>query len=66
MVPNTYNVLYSEENSISVADRDGENKFFIAQPSQLLTFLFRDSQNSVLTLTTDEQGRIIVSEYDIH
>lgn len=65
-LPNTYNVIYSEENSISVADRDGENKSFIAQPAQLLTFLFRDSQNSVLTFTTDDQGRIVVSEYDIH
>lgn len=65
-LPNTYNIIYSEDNSISVADKDGENKFFIAQPSQLLTFLFRDSQSSILTFTTDDQGRIVVSEYDIH
>ncbi len=63
---NTYNIIYSEEGSIFVADRDGENKSFIAQPDKLLTFLFRDSQGSVLTFTTDDQGRIIVSEYDIH
>ena len=65
-LPNTYNIIYSEESSVFVADRDGENKSFIAQPDKLLTFLFRDSQGSVLTFTTDDQGRIIVSEYDIH
>jgi hypothetical protein len=65
-LPNTYNIIYSEEGSIFVADRDGENKSFITNPEKLLTFLFRDSQDSILTFTTDEQGRIIVSEYDIH
>lgn len=65
-LPNTYNIIYSEEGRIFVADRDGENKSFIAQPDKLLTFLFRDSQGSVLTFTSDDQGRIIVSEYDIH
>lgn len=63
---NTYNIIYSEEGSIFVADRDGENKSFITNPDKLLTFLFRDSQGSVLTFTTDEQERIVVSEYDIH
>ncbi len=65
-LPNTYNLIYSEDNSIFVADRDGENKSFIVNPSQMLTFLFRDSQSSVLTFTTDDQGRLVVSEYDIH
>ncbi len=62
----TYNIVYSEGGNIYIADRDGANRCLAVESSSLITLLVRDSQGVIVAFSSDEQNRILVTEYDIH
>ncbi|MBU1119673.1 PEGA domain-containing protein [Patescibacteria group bacterium] len=59
-------ITYLQEGAIYITDVDGDNKVNIAQPDNLLTFLIRNSNNTLLTFTKDEANKLSITELEIH
>jgi len=60
------NITYLQDGIIYIADVDGDNKSYIAKPDNLLTFLIRNSNNTLLTFTKDEENKLSITELEIH
>jgi len=60
------NITYFQEGIIYIADVDGDNKTYITKSENLLTFLIRSSNNTLLTFTNDEAGKLSITELEIH
>jgi len=60
------NITYLHEGIIYISDVDGDNKTYITKPSNLLDFLIRNSNNTLLTFTKDEENKLSITELEIH
>lgn len=60
------NITYLQEDVIYIADVDGDNKSYIKKPDSLLSFLIRNSNNTLLTFTRDEENKLSITELEIH
>lgn len=63
---NALNITYLEDSMIYIADNNGDNKSYITKPTNLLSFLMRDSKNTLLTFTKDESNKLLITEFEIH
>jgi len=60
------NISYLQDEIIYITDVDGDNKSYIAKPSNLLSFLIRNSNNTLLTFTKDEENKFSITQLEIH
>lgn len=60
------NITYLQEDVMYIADVDGDNKSYIKKSDNLLSFLIRNSNNTLLTFTKDEENKLSITELEIH
>jgi hypothetical protein len=60
------NITYLQDGVIYITDVDGDNKSYISKPGNLLSFLIRSSNNTLLTFTKDEENKLSITELEIH
>ena len=59
-------VYYYEDGIIYTSDKDGENKSYITQTNNLLELADKTSNNSLITFTKDETGKLSITGIQIH
>jgi len=59
-------ITYLQDGVIYITNVDGDNKSYIARPGNLLSFLIRSSNNTLLTFTKDEENKLSITELEIH
>jgi hypothetical protein len=60
------NITYLQEGIVYISDVDGDNKTYIVKPTNLLTYLIRNSNSTLLTFTKDEQNKLSITQLEIH
>jgi hypothetical protein len=65
-VSNSFNIYYTRDNSLYVADKNGENEYKIYDTEEKKISSMKSSRDHIVTLEETTNGKLVINEYRIH
>lgn len=64
-ISNSTYISYKENDDIYIADKEGDNKSYIAKPDNYLNHVIKNSRNSLVTFSKNSENKLQITEYFI-
>lgn len=65
-ISNSEYISYYENDSVYIADEDGENKSLIVKPENYVNYAVKNTRNQLITLSKNTSNQLLITEYTIN